>query len=116
MYLPGQSPGDTPHYFDNRLTNIKTKNISTFKGIEVLSIDFSLYDDTPRDTGANSFLFNKDIFKKIGFSMTKKELEDVVNSKPKAIENILWKLYNKVVLKGKKTTKSPTEEILEEEL
>ena len=41
------------------------------------------------------------VFRKIGFSITKKELEDVVNSKPKAIENVLWKLYNKLVANGK---------------
>ena len=41
------------------------------------------------------------VFRKIGFSMTKNELENVVNSKPKAIENVLWKLYNKLVANGK---------------
>ena len=41
------------------------------------------------------------VFRKIGFSITKKELENVVNSKPKAIENVLWKLYNKLAENGK---------------
>ena len=36
------------------------------------------------------------VFRKIGFSLKKTELEDVVNSKPKAIENVLWRLYNKI--------------------
>ena len=51
------------------------------------------------------------VFKKIGFSMTQKELDDVVNSKPKAIEHILWKLYNKIVLKGKGSKKNEKEEL-----
>ena len=33
--------------------------------------------------------------------MTKTELDNVVNSKPKAIENVLWRLYNKLVANGK---------------
>ena len=33
--------------------------------------------------------------------MSKNELDNVVNSKPKAIENVLWKLYNKLVANGK---------------
>ena len=41
------------------------------------------------------------VFRKIGFSITKVELENVVNSKPKAIEIVLWKLYNKLVSNGK---------------
>ena len=41
------------------------------------------------------------VFRKIGFSMTKTELDNVVNSKPKAIENVLWRLYNKLVANGK---------------
>ena len=41
------------------------------------------------------------VFRKIGFSITKNELENVVNSKPKAIENVLWKLYNKLAENGK---------------
>ena len=41
------------------------------------------------------------VFRKVGFSITKTELENVVNSKPKAIENVLWKLYNKLVSTGK---------------
>ena len=41
------------------------------------------------------------VFRKIGFSITKTELENVVNSKPKAIEIVLWKLYNKLVSNGK---------------
>ncbi len=41
------------------------------------------------------------VFRKIGFSMSKNELDNVVNSKPKAIENGLWKLYNKLVANGK---------------
>ena len=41
------------------------------------------------------------VFRKIGFSITKAELENVVNSKPKAIEIVLWKLYNKLVSNGK---------------
>ena len=51
------------------------------------------------------------VFKKIGFSMTQKELEDVVNSKPKAIERILWKLYNKIVLKGKGSKKNEKDDM-----
>ena len=41
------------------------------------------------------------VLRKIGFSITKEELENVVNSKPKAIENVLWKLYNKLAANGK---------------
>ena len=41
------------------------------------------------------------VFRKIGFSLTKSELENVVNSKPKAIENVLWRLYNKLISIGK---------------
>ena len=41
------------------------------------------------------------VFRKIGFSLSKVELENVVNSKPKAIENILWRLYNKLISIGK---------------
>ena len=41
------------------------------------------------------------VFRKIGFSITKNELDSVVNSKPKAIENVLWKLYNKLLANGK---------------
>ena len=41
------------------------------------------------------------VFRKIGFSLTKSELENVVNSKPKAIENVLWRLYNKLLSNGK---------------
>ena len=41
------------------------------------------------------------VFKKIGFSLSKNELENVVNSKPKAIENVLWRLYNKLISIGK---------------
>ena len=41
------------------------------------------------------------VFRKIGFSLTKTELENVVNSKPKAIENVLWRLYNKLISIGK---------------
>ena len=41
------------------------------------------------------------VFRKIGFSLTKNELENVVNSKPKAIENVLWRLYNKLISIGK---------------
>ena len=41
------------------------------------------------------------VFRKIGFSLTKNELENVVNSKPKAIENVLWRLYNKLLSNGK---------------
>ena len=58
------------------------------------------------------------VFKKIGFSMTDKELLDVVNSKPKAIEHILWKLYNIIVLKkkvNKKNEKNEKEENEEKE-
>ena len=41
------------------------------------------------------------VFRKIGFSLSKNELENVVNSKPKAIETILWRLYNKLISIGK---------------
>ena len=41
------------------------------------------------------------VFRKIGFSLSKNELENVVNSKPKAIENVLWRLYNKLISIGK---------------
>ena len=41
------------------------------------------------------------VFRKIGFSLSKVELENVVNSKPKAIENVLWRLYNKLISIGK---------------
>jgi len=41
------------------------------------------------------------VFRKIGFSMSKEELDNVVNSKPKAIEGVLWRLYNKIKPKKK---------------
>ena len=41
------------------------------------------------------------VFRKIGFSISKNELDNVVNSKPKAIETVLWRLYNKLVENGK---------------
>ena len=41
------------------------------------------------------------VFRKIGFSLSKVELDNVVNSKPKAIENVLWRLYNKIGPKKK---------------
>ena len=48
------------------------------------------------------------VFRKIGFSLTKSELENVVNSKPKAIENVLWRLYNKLLSNGKIRKKAET--------
>ena len=48
------------------------------------------------------------VFRKIGFSLTKNELENVVNSKPKAIENVLWRLYNKLLSNGKIRKKAET--------
>ena len=48
------------------------------------------------------------VFRKIGFSLSKNELENVVNSKPKAIENVLWKLYNKLLSNGKIRKKAET--------
>ena len=48
------------------------------------------------------------VFRKIGFSITKDELDNVVNSKPKAIENVLWKLYNKLLANGKIKKKKET--------
>ena len=48
------------------------------------------------------------VFRKIGFSLSKNELENVVNSKPKAIENVLWRLYNKLLSNGKIRKKAET--------
>ena len=48
------------------------------------------------------------VFRKIGFSLSKNELENVVNSKPKAIENVLWKIYNKLLSNGKIRKKAET--------
>ena len=45
------------------------------------------------------------VFRKIGFSLSTEELNNVVNSKPKAIEQVLWRLYNKLVAKKKITKK-----------
>ena len=37
---------------------------------------------------------NKKVLKKLGIKMTKSEMNDIVNSKPNAIENLLGKLYH----------------------
>lgn len=41
------------------------------------------------------------VFKKIGFSMSAQEIDDVIHCKPKAIEGVLWRLYNLIVKKKK---------------
>ena len=41
------------------------------------------------------------VFRKIGFSITNEELDNVVNSRPKAIEQVLWRLHNKLIEKKK---------------
>ena len=41
---------------------------------------------------------NKKILKKLGVKITKKEISDIINSRPNTIENLLGKLYH--VIKG----------------
>lgn len=41
------------------------------------------------------------VFKKIGFNVTTEEIEDIISSKPKAIEQVLWRLYNLIIKKIK---------------
>ena len=48
------------------------------------------------------------VFRKIGFSISKIELENVVNRKPKAIENVLRRLFNKLLANGKIHKKAET--------
>ena len=54
------------------------------------------------------------VFRKIGFSITNEELDNVVNSRPKAIEQVLWRLHNKLIEKKKLVKKE--EKIINEEI